>query len=374
MKIEEFELERLQSLWENEVEINLTESGVHPYTLRELLTPDEISDLLDLRLTYGWTNGSPDLRDSVRQYYPGTSRQQVLITNGSAEANFLAMWTLLEPGDQIALMLPNYMQIWGLARSLGAEVRPFHLRSNGQSWRLDLEELEAAVTPKTRAIVVCNPNNPTGATLTEPEMDRIVELAESVGAYVYADEVYKGVELDGEERPSFFGRTDRVAVASGLSKALAHPGLRIGWLVGPESLIADAWHRNDYTTITTATLSEKVAEKILQPATRRRILERNRGMLRHNLDLLQRWIAERPGKFALVPPEAGGMAFLSYTYDLGSTELSTRLRETRSVFVLPGDVYGMDRHLRLGIGERAEVLSRGLEILGEFCDEWEAGQ
>ena len=242
MKIEEFELERLQSLWENEVEINLTESGVHPYTLRELLTPDEISDLLDLRLTYGWTNGSPDLRDSVRQYYPGTSREQVLITNGSAEANFLAMWTLLEPGDEIALMLPNYMQIWGLARSLGAEVRPFHLRSDGQRWRLDLEELEAAVTPKTRAVVVCNPNNPTGATLTEPEMDRIVELAEAVGAYVYADEVYKGVELDGEERPSFFGRSDRVAVASGLSKALAHPGLRIGWLVGPESLIADAWH------------------------------------------------------------------------------------------------------------------------------------
>ena len=369
MKIEEFELERLQSLWENEVEINLTESGVHPFTLKELLTPDEISDLLDLRLTYGWTNGSPDLRDSIRQYYPGTSREQILVTNGSAEANFLAMWTLLESGDEIALMLPNYMQIWGLARSLGVEVRPFHLRSDGRRWKLDLEELERAVTPKTKAIVVCNPNNPTGATLEEAEMDRIVELADSVGAYVYADEVYKGVELDGVDRPSFFGRSDRVAVASGLSKALAHPGLRIGWLVGPEALIADAWHRNDYTTITTSVLSEKVAEKILQPETRQRILQRNRGMLRHNLDVLERWIAERPDKFSLVAPEAGGMAFLQYTYEIGSTELSTRLREERSVFVLPGDVYGMDRHLRLGIGEEAEVLSRGLRILGEFCDE-----
>ncbi len=368
MKIEEFKLERLQSLWENEVEINLTESGVHPLTLRELLDDDEIAEVLDLRLTYGWTNGSPELRDAIRQYYPGASREQVLVTCGSAEANFLAMWTLLEPSDEIALMLPNYMQIWGLARSLGVQIRPFHLRSSGSRWGLDLDELEASVNGRTKAIVLCNPNNPTGATLTEAEMDRIVELAESVGAWIYADEVYKGVELNGVERPSFYGRCDKVAVASGLSKALAHPGLRIGWLVGPETLIADAWHRNDYTTITTSVLSEKVAQKVLQPATRLRILARNRDMLRSNLGLLTAWIAERPERFSLVPPEAGGMAFVEYSYAIGSTELSRRLRQEHSVFVLPGDVYGLDHHLRLGIGEQAEKLSRGLVLLGEFCD------
>ncbi|MDA8016398.1 MAG: aminotransferase class I/II-fold pyridoxal phosphate-dependent enzyme [Thermoanaerobaculia bacterium] len=368
MEIEEFKLERLQSLWENEVEINLTESGVHPYTLRELLDENEIDEVLDLRLTYGWTNGAPDLRDAIRQSYPGTGRDNVLVTSGSAEANFLAMWTLLEPGDEIALMLPNYMQIWGLARSLGVRVKPFHLRSDGSRWGLDLSELEAVVSNRTKAIVVCNPNNPTGATLTPEEMDRIVALAESSDAWIYADEVYKGVELDGIERPSFFGRSDKVAVASGLSKALAHPGLRVGWLVGPETLIADAWHRNDYTTITTSVVSELVAQKILEPTTRQRILERNRAMLRANLDLLQAWIAERPDRLRLVPPEAGGMAFLEYSYPIGSTDLSTRLRQERSVLVLPGDVYGLDHHLRLGIGERAETLSRGLQQLGEFCD------
>lgn len=368
MLIEEFQLERLQSLWENEVEINLTESGVHPYTLRELLSAEEIADLLDLRLTYGWTNGSPGLRDAIRYEYPGASRDQVLVTNGSAEANFLAMWTLLEAGDEIALMLPNYMQIWGLARSLGVQVRPFHLRSDGRRWRPDLEELERIVGPATKAIVVCNPNNPTGAVLTDGEMERIVEIAAAADAWVYADEVYKGVELDGEERPSFFGRHDKVAVASGLSKALAHPGLRIGWLVGPELLVQSAWHRNDYTTITTGVLSEKVAEKVLEPRTRRRILERNRALLRQNLTLLEDWIAERPSCFHMVPPEAGGMAFVEYTYEIGSTELSTRLREERGVFVLPGDVYGIDHHLRLGIGEQQQILARGLEILGDFCD------
>ena len=368
MDIEEFKLERLQSLWENEVEINLTESGVHPLTLRELMSDGEIQELLNLRLTYGWTNGSPDLRDAVRRYYPGTSRDQILITSGSAEANFLAMWTLLEAGDEIALMLPNYMQIWGLARSLGVTVRPFHLRPNGERWALDLDELEQAITPKTKAVVVCHPNNPTGATLTEGEMDRIVELAESVDAWVYADEVYKGVELDGRERPSFFGRSEKVAVASGLSKALAHPGLRIGWMVAPEPLIAQAWHRNDYTTITTSVLSEKVAEKVLEPATRRRLLDRNREMLQNNLDVLVQWIAQRPDRFSLIPPQAGGMAFMQYRYNIGSTEFSTRLRQEKSVFVLPGDVYGMDHYLRLGIGETSDKLTRGLDALAEFCE------
>lgn len=368
MFIEEFQLERLQSLFENEVEINLTESGVHPFTLRELLSQGEIEELLDLRLTYGWTNGSPDLRDAIRQHYPGASRDQVLVTNGSAESNFLAMWTLLEAGDEIVCSLPNYMQIWGLARSLGVKVHPFHLRSDGHRWRPDLEELERVVGSRTRAIVVCNPNNPTGSVFTEAEMQRIVEIAAATDTFLYADEVYKGVELDGQERPSFFGRYDKVAVASGLSKALAHPGLRIGWLVASEEFIARAWHRNDYTTITTSVLSERVAEKILEPVTRQRILERNRSLLRRNLQRLEEWIAQRPDQFRLLPPEAGGMAFLEYSYPIGSTELSTRLREERGVFVLPGDVYGIDHHLRLGIGEREDILVRGLEILGDFCD------
>jgi aspartate/methionine/tyrosine aminotransferase len=298
----------------------------------------------------------------------------VLITCGSAEANFLAMWTLLEPGDEIAVMLPNYMQIWGLARSLGAVVRPFHLRSDGTGWNLDLAELEQAVRPGTKMIVVCNPNNPTGSLLSGKEQDRIVELAEQTGAWIYADEVYRGVELDGVERPSFYGRTAKVAVAAGTSKALAHPGLRIGWLVGPSELIAAAWHRNDYTTITTSVLCEKVAEKILEPSTRQSILDRNRDLLRNNLDLLQAWIAERPDRFRLVAPQAGGMAFLEYSYDVNSTEFSTRLREEKSVFVLPGDVYGIDRHLRIGIGEESEALGRGLLLLGEFCDELEGGE
>jgi aspartate/methionine/tyrosine aminotransferase len=368
MKIEEFQLERLQSIWENRVRYNLTESGIHPYTLRELLTAEEIDALLDVRQGYGWTNGKPELREAIRVRYPGAGPEGVLVTNGSAEANFLAMWTLLEPGDEVVLMVPNYMQIWGIARSFGVEVKSFRLREE-LGWAPDIEELREQVTPRTKVIAVCDPNNPTGAVLSPDQMKAIVEIADRVGSYVYSDEVYRGAELDGREQPSFHGLYDRVIVTAGLSKALAHPGLRIGWLVGPEDFIADAWHRNDYTTITTSSLSEHVATLILQPERRRQILERNRGFLNENLDRLVRWVDEKKDLLHFVPPKAGGMAFLRYELAINSSELSRRLRDEKSLLVLPGDVYGMDHYIRIGIGDRASHFAEGLALLNEGLEE-----
>ena len=367
MHIDEFKLERLQSLWENRVDYNLTESGVHPYTLRELLTPNELDALLDIRLGYGWTNGQPELRQTISQHYRGAQPESVLVTNGSAEANFLAMWTLLDPGDEIVVMLPNYMQIDGLARSLSVNVKPFHLREDRQ-WAPDFDELRTCVTARTKVIVVCAPNNPTGAVLSTQDMQRFVDIAAGVDAYLYVDEVYKGVELDGDERPSFFGLYDKAIVAAGLSKALAHPGLRLGWLVGPEAFIRDAWSRNDYTTITTSVISEYVANVILQPKRRQQILERNRKLLHENLETLVTWVRRRSDLVSLVPPRAGGMAFLRYHLSINSTQLATRLRNDKSVLVLPGDVYGMDHYMRIGIGERPEYFVRGLALLEEGLD------
>ena len=372
MQIETFELERLQSLWENRVDYNLTESGIHPFSLRELLERHELETLLDLRLGYGWTNGEPALREAIAAYYPGASAENVLVTSGSAEANFLAMWSLLEPGDEIVAMVPNYQQIWGLARSLGVVVKPFRLRED-QAWSPDLDEIRGLVSRHTRAIVVCNPNNPTGAVLGRETMQSIVEIADTVGARIYCDEVYRGAELEGVESPSFRELDERSIVAAGLSKALAHPGLRIGWLVGPEDFIAAAWKRSDYTTITTCVLSEHVATIILKPERRQAILDRNRAILKENLRLLSGWIAERCKLFRFVPPRAGGMAFLRYASPINSTELSRRLREEKSLLVVPGDVYGMDGFLRIGIGERSDYLARGLELLGQGFDELTTG-
>ena len=360
MKFPIFELERVQSLYENTVEYNLTESGFHPFTLRELLTPEQLKQVEETVLGYGQTNGSLGLRQRIAALYPGQTAENVLVTNGSSEANLVTCHTLVDRGDEIVMMVPNYMQIWGVAEEMGAVPVAFHLREEDR-WAPDLDELRKVVSDRTRLITVCNPNNPTGYTLSESEMREIVAIAERVGAWVHADEVYRGAELDGVERPSFIGLSERVIVSGGLSKAYAMPGLRLGWMVGPEETIATSWAFHDYTTITAGILSNQIGEIALSPELRPRVLERSRSMLRRNLELTIDWVRSQGDLLRFVPPKAGGMAFMHYDLEINSSELADWLRTEKDVFILAGDCYGMDRFFRIGIGAEEEYLVAGLD-------------
>ncbi len=370
MKIETFELERRQSVWENVVKYNLTESGVHPYSLTELLVQDEIEKLLSIRLGYGQTNGSVELREAISHLYPGTNLDNVLVTNGSSEANFIGIWSILEPEDELVLMLPNYMQIWGIARSFGVSITPFYLKEELR-WQPDIHELRTLISPRTRMIAVCNPNNPTGAILDRDTMVEIVRLAKESDAWIFSDEIYRGAELNGNETPSFWDLYDKVIVSCGLSKAYALPGLRIGWLVGPKETIEKAWSYHDYTSIATSILSNRIATLTLQPFTRKKILNRNRSMLRENLSILTDWVKKHHPLFQFVPPKAAGVAFLKYNMDINSTELTTRLREEKSVFIVAGDCFGMDKFVRIGIGSEKEYLLAGLDLIDGFLEEFQ---
>lgn len=368
MQIEVFELERVQSLWENRVEYNLTESGVHPYTLNELLDASDVAALTDVRLGYGQTNGSIALRERIAALYPGAGVDNVVVTNGSAEANFVAAWSTLDDGDEMVYMVPNYLQIRGISRAMGVSVRPLRLRAE-LGWQPDLAELDALTSERTKVIAACNPNNPTGMTLSGEAMSAMVAAAERSGAWLFVDEVYRGAELDGRDTESFWGRYDRVVITGGLSKAYALPGLRLGWLAGPEEFIEAAWARTDYTSIAPGILSDEVARHALSAPLRARILERNRSLLRENLIDLQTWMAKQPVDMTLTPPKAGGMAFVHYGHEINSTDLTTRLREQKSVLIVAGDCFGMDGYLRIGFGAEPEYLHRGLDRIGEFFSE-----
>lgn len=360
MPIRDFELERIQSLYENTVDYNLTESGFHPFSLGELLDPDQLEEMHKLTLGYGQTNGSIPLRQQIAvQLYPGFDEDNIMVTNGSSEANYLAMHTLLQKGDEVIIMNPNYLQIWGAVEELGCIPKPYHMRSEN-NWAPDLEELKVLLTDRTKMIVVCNPNNPTGYVLTQQEMSDIVAMAQSVGAWIYSDEVYRGAELNYQETVSFQQLYDKVMVSGGLSKAYALPGVRIGWLAGPKKEIYNTWSYHDYTSISTGIVSQYVADIALSEQKRPMILKRNRDMLNKNLEFLKEWISAHGDLFEFIPPQAGGMAFMKYNIDINSTELSTWLREQESVFIVPGDCYGMDGYIRIGVGERPAFLIEGL--------------
>jgi len=368
MKIEDFQLERIESLWENTVEYNLTETGIHPFTLEELLDEAEIKKLHSIRLGYGQTNGSIELREVISSMYPGTDRDNILVTSGSIEANFVSIWNLLNKGDELVLMLPNYMQIWGVARAFGITVKPFYLKEE-LNWQPDLAELRELVTAKTKMIAVCNPNNPTGAILSAEAMTEIIRLARQADAWLYADEIYRGAELNGMDTPSFYGRYEKVIAAGGLSKAYALPGLRIGWIVGPHKKIADFWACRDYTTIATGILSNRIAALALQPGKRAQIIKRNRKILNENLEVLTAWADTHKNLFTFIPPQAGGMVFLRYHMKINSTELSTRIREEKSTFIVPGDCFGMDRRIRIGIGAEKRYIATALKRISEVLKE-----
>ena len=368
MNIPIFELERVQSLFENTVDYNLTESGFHPYTLNELLTPNQLEELTNTVLGYGQTNGSIPLRKRVSALYKGVNEDNILITNGSSEANFVACHILLEKGDEVVMMVPNYMQIWGIAQEMGCTCKAFHLREEND-WRPNLDELAKLVTSKTKMIAICNPNNPTGYILSKQEMEQIVDIAKSVDAYIYCDEVYRGAELNGITSESFIGLYDKVMVNGGLSKAYALPGLRLGWLVGAKKLIDDSWAYHDYTSITAGILSHYIGEIALRPEKRKEILTRNRTMLNNNLKTVSEWLDQFGDLFEYVPPQGGGMLFIKYNLPINSTALAEWLRIEKSVFILAGDCYSMDKHFRIGIGERSNYIVSGLERIKDALAE-----
>jgi aspartate/methionine/tyrosine aminotransferase len=289
---------------------------------------------------------------------------------GGAEANFVGHWHLLSPNHPAAVMLPNYMQVPGMVENFGAPVLPFHLREEA-GWQPDLDQLEDALEKGASFILVTNPNNPTGACLAPDVMDGIVELAQRHDAWILSDEVYRGAEVEGEETPTFWGRTDRVLVTNSLSKAYGLPGLRLGWIVGPPNLIQDLWGRTDYTTISPSTLSDHLATVALEPVTRRRILDRTRGIIRQNFQAMKDWIDSQEGLFTYRPPDAGAICYLRYRPRVNSSEFAEKLRVEKDLLVVPGDHFGMDHYLRLGFGNPRDELMEALERIADAFREIE---
>ena len=365
MKLEPFEMERWQSTYEHQVEFNLSESGVQPLTLAELIDdPAAQAALLTESLRYTQTNGTVPLREAIATLYPGATADHVLVTNGGAEANFLAMWNLVEPGDEVVMMVPNFVQSWGLVHALGAVVREWPLvgpTSGVRRWRIDLETLERLVSARTKLIVICNPNNPTGARFESSDLDHIAAIAERHGSWVVSDEIYRGAERDGRETATIWARSDRAIVTNGLSKAYGLPGLRIGWIVGSPARIASLWSYHDYTTIAPGALSDALARHALAASRRHRLLARTRDILNTNYPIIARWLDEHGALFDYAAPDAGAMVYVRYRHAINSTALVTRLRLENSVLIVPGDHFGMDGHLRFGFGDRPEQLRAALD-------------
>jgi hypothetical protein len=258
------------------------------------------------------------------------------------------------------VVTPTYMQTHGLARNFGANVAELWLRAE-RGWQLDPAEVARAITPDTRLVVVTNPNNPTGQLLTAEARDVLVARVRETGAWLLADEVYQGAELDGPATPSFWGTDDRVIVVNGLSKAYGLPGLRIGWIVSTPDLKAEFFRRHDYTVIGPSPATDFLAARALE--VRPAILERTRRILNANYPLLHELLERFEGRFTWHPPACGAIALVRYDHPVPALDLVERVRAEASILLVPGEHFELPSHLRLGYGNERSELEEALDAL-----------
>jgi len=364
MRIETFEMERMQSTWENLVDYDMSESGVRPLTLRELTEMGfDLESFLDQPLGYSQSNGTIELRERIAQIYPGSATDHIEVTNGTSEANYLVALSQVNAGDVVAMQVPNYMQMSGVARSLGAEVKTFRLRTES-GWEPDWDEFERAVSSKTRLLYLSNPNNPTGSVLSDAAMRRIVDRCQHTGTWLLSDEVYLGAEITAPRTNSFWGMGDRVVVTSGLSKAYGIPGVRIGWIVGAKDLVADCWSQHDYITIGPNKMSDRLARVAVETKNRERCYARTGEILRHNLPIARGWARGFGDRLQWTEPTAGAIGLIRYASDTPSLSIAERVRVNQNTLIVPGRHVGIEGHLRIWLGGKEEYLREGLRRIG----------
>ena len=358
MRFPRFDMERMQSVWEHKVKYDLSESGVEALRLEEITRDPK--DFMKTRLGYAEGVGREATRALIAGIHPGHGADDVMLTTGTSEANFLALASLVNAGDEVVIVMPNYMQVHGIAQGLGARVREVWLREE-KGWTIDIGQLASAVNTKTRVICVCTPNNPTGQALSAREIDEIARIAARHGAWILSDEVYRGAERDGVESGSFSGRGERVVVTGGLSKAYGLPGLRVGWVVAPAETAQAVLRLKDYSTIAPASLSEVLADIALE--RRAKLLERTRFLVNERWPALEDWASSRSRELHWTPPAAGAICFFSYRYPIDSMPLVDRLIRDNSTMVVPGVHFKTERHLRIGFGGPPNILHHGLAAI-----------
>ncbi len=350
-----FKLERYFAQYEFKARYLLSASDCESLTLAELLKlADPASRALWDALSLGYTEsqGHPDLRGEITQLYTALTADEVLVVTPE-EGIFIALQTLLEPGDHVVALTPAYQSLAEVARASGGTVSAWPLRAAAGRWHLDLEQLPALLTPHTKLLVLNFPNNPTGFLPTRAEFDAVLALAQARGIYVFSDEMYRWLEPDLALRlPAAADVYERGITLAGLSKAFALPGLRLGWLAAREPGLVDRWLAfKDYTTICHNAPSEILALMALR--AREKILARNVAIVRANRAHAEAFCAEHPALFEWLSPVAGSIAFPRWTGPGPVEGLCQALVDSHGVMVAPGHLFEMaGGHFRLGLGRR----------------------
>lgn len=375
MKIKPFAVEEWMNAWEVGAKYNIAETCVDSISMNELfeLTGEDKTEFLNRlcarRLSYGDIEGLPEFRKGVCGLYKTLNIENIVPTHGASGANHHVFYSLISPGDRVVSIMPTYQQLYSIPESYGADVQILHL-SKENNYLPDLEKLRRLVTPETKMICINNPNNPTGALMSEQLLREIVEIARSADAWILCDEVYRHLSQEDDWCPSIVDLYEKGISVSSMSKVFSLAGLRLGWIATHDmSVVKSCLSHRDYNLVSCGVFDEMLAAAALKH--RDKLLERSRKIVRENLQILDDWVSSEP-HVSYVKPKAGTTALVYYDLDIPSYEFCEEMYKKTGAFVTPGDCFEVPHSMRIGYAygkqHRSALFLPGHGILYWYCN------
>lgn len=369
MKIKPFAVEEWMNAWEVGAKYNIAETCVDSISMNELfeLTGEDKTEFLNRlcarRLSYGDIEGLPEFRKGVCGLYKTLNIENIVPTHGASGANHHVFYSLISPGDRVVSIMPTYQQLYSIPESYGADVQILHL-SKENNYLPDLEKLRRLVTPETKMICINNPNNPTGALMSEQLLREIVEIARSADAWILCDEVYRHLSQEDGWCPSIVDLYEKGISVSSMSKVFSLAGLRLGWIATHDmSVVKSCLSHRDYNLVSCGVFDEMLAAAALKH--RDKLLERSRKIVRENLQILDDWVSSEP-HVSYVKPKAGTTALVCYDLDIPSYEFCEEMYKKTGAFVTPGDCFEVPHSMRIGYAYGKQDLIDGLKAISEY--------
>lgn len=369
MKIKPFAVEEWMNAWEVGAKYNIAETCVDSISMNELfeLTGEDKTEFLNRlcarRLSYGDIEGLPEFRKGVCGLYKTLNIENIVPTHGASGANHHVFYSLISPGDRVVSIMPTYQQLYSIPESYGADVQILHL-SKENNYLPDLEKLRRLVTPKTKMICINNPNNPTGALMSEQMLREIVDIARSADAWILCDEVYRHLSQEDGWCPSIVDLYEKGISVSSMSKVFSLAGLRLGWIATHDmSVVKSCLSHRDYNLVSCGVFGEMLAAAALKH--RDKLLERSRKIVRENLQILDNWVSSEP-HVSYVKPKAGTTALVYYDLDIPSYEFCEEMYKKTGAFVTPGDCFEVPHSMRIGYAYGKQDLIDGLKAISEY--------
>ncbi|XVH31978.1 pyridoxal phosphate-dependent aminotransferase [Haloferacaceae archaeon DSL9] len=353
MELPPFELERWLDTYEPDADLMLAESGVRSLSVDRFdLEVGELGYVIP-------TDGDPAFREAIAERYDRTA-EEVVLTCGTQEADYLAFMALLDEGDHAVVVSPTYQSLRSVPAAVGSVTE---VETTPPDWELDVDAVAEATGPETRLLVLTNPSNPTGKYLPAEAVRALYDLAEEADAYLLVDEVYRMLAADPHPPAAALG--PRAISTAGVSKSYGLAGARVGWTVAEPELADQIRKWKDYTTISPPLLGQHIARQALGDLETD-ILEANRAHAAHNRELVAAFVETYDLEW-FEPTGVNGFPTIPSGFDTGA-DFCRSLFEAERVVLAPGDVFGHPDRFRIGFGLHTDELEAGLERVGRHID------